>query len=98
MKMKSEAVIRDEPGEYRVTAEYSPDGSFTVRGESVKPVTLTVRVEDAWDRIPGELRRCSYNAEVWRDDAPSPGNVLEDIAPDARIFLDFRKNFRIEFS
>lgn len=91
-------VMRDEPGEYRVTAEYAADGSFHVRGESVRPLTLTVRVEDAWDRIPGHLRRCSYRAEVRRDDAARPEDVLEDVAPDARIFLDFKRTFIIRFS
>ena len=44
--MKSESVIREEPGEYRVIAQYSDDGTFSVFGETVKPITLTVRVED----------------------------------------------------
>lgn len=96
--MESELVIRDEPGEYLVTAWCSPDGSFRVRGESVRPLTLTVRVEDVWDRIPIHLRRHSYRAEVRRDDAVQPDSVLEDVAPDARIFLDFKRTFIIRFS
>jgi hypothetical protein len=95
--MKSESVIREEPGEYRVAARYSDDGSFLVFGETVKPVTLTVRVEDVWDRIPEGLRRYSYSATVWRDEAEAPLKVLEEVAPDARIFLDFAKSFRMEF-
>ena len=95
--MKSESVIREEPGEYRVAARYSDDGSFSVFGETVKPVTLTVRVEDVWDRIPEGLRRYSYSATVWRDEAEAPLKVLEEVAPDARIFLDFAKSFRMEF-
>lgn len=95
--MKSESVIRDEPGEYRVTARYSDDGTFSVFGETVKPIILTVRVEDVWDRIPENLRRYSYCATVWRDDAEAPSNILEDVAPDARIFLDFSRSFRMEF-
>ena len=95
--MKSESVIREEPGEYRVAARYSDDGSFSVFGETVKPVTLTVRVEDVWDRIPEGLRRYSYSATVWRDEAETPLKVLEEVAPDARIFLDFAKSFRMEF-
>jgi hypothetical protein len=55
-------------------------------------------MEDVWSRIPEALRRYSYRAEVWRDDAASPGDVLEDVAPDARIFLDFKKSFMIQFT
>lgn len=90
--------MRDEPGEYRVTAEYFPDGTFLVKGESGRPLALTVRVEDAWDRIPAELRRFSYTASIRRDGETEPGSVLCGVAPDARIFLDFGKSFRIEFS
>jgi hypothetical protein len=96
--MKNEAVMRDEPGEYRVTAEFFPDGSFLVKGESARPLTLTVRVEDAWERIPAGLRRFSYTASVRRDGEAEPGNVLSGVAPDARIFLDFQRTFRIGFS
>ena len=96
--MKNEAVMRDEPGEYRVIAEYFGDGAFSVRGESVKPIALTIRVEDAWERIPAALRRFSYTASVWRDGEAEPGNVLPEVAPDARIFLDFQRTFRIDFS
>lgn len=95
--MNSETVLRDEPGEYQVTVKYSPDGSFLVVGESSRPLTLTVRVEDAWDRLPSDMRRYSYQAKVWRDDSSSPTDVLENVAPDARIFLDFKRNFRVEF-
>ena len=95
--MKSESVIREEPGEYRITARYSDDGMFTVFGETVKPITLTIRVEDVWNRVPEGLRRYSYCATVWRDDAETPSNILEDVAPDARIFLDFSRSFRMEF-
>lgn len=95
--MNSETVLRDEPGEYRVAVRYSTDGSFIVTGESSCPLTLTVRVEDAWDRLPSDMRRYSYRAAVWRDDSSSPTDVLENVAPDARIFLDFKRNFRVEF-
>ena len=95
--MKSESLIREEPGEYRVTARYSDDGTFLVIGDTVKPITLTVRVEDVWDRIPEGLRRYSYGVTIWRDDAEEPANNLQEVAPDARIFLDFSKSFRMEF-
>ena len=96
--MERKTVIRDEPGEYCVTARYSQDGSFSVFGESAHPVTLTVRVEDVWQRIPEALRRYSYEAKVWRDGEDAPSHVLNDVAPDARVFLDFEKDFRMEFA
>lgn len=95
--MRNDVVIRDEPGEYRIVARYSEDGSFTVLGESVKPITLTVRVEDVWDRMSEQHRKYSYIVEVRRDEEDAPSHVLEDVAPDARIFLDFEKTFRIDF-
>ena len=95
--MESDMVIRDEPGEYRVTARCSPDGTFAVFGESSGPLTLTVRVEDVWSRLPERMRRRSYAVSVWRDGADAPSHVLEDVAPDARIFLDFGKTFRMDF-
>lgn len=95
--MKSESVIREEPGEYRVTARYSEDYAFSVIGETVKPITLTIRVEDVWNRVPEGLRRYSYSVAIWRDDAEEPTNNLQEVAPDARIFLDFSRSFRMEF-
>ena len=92
--MGNEVMIREEPGEYRIVARYGDDGGFTVRGESVRPITLTVRVEDAWSRIPPDRRRYEYRAIVRRDGAES---VLEGVAPDARIFLDFKKAFEMTF-
>lgn len=91
-----EIPIREEPGEYRMVAHYGEDGCFRVHGESVHPITLTVRVEDAWDRIPQDARRYSYSVEVRKDGSE---NVirLEDVAPDARIFIDFAKSFDMEF-
>ena len=95
--MESDIVIRDEPGEYRITARCSEGGSFAVFGETARPITLTVRVEDVWCRIPVGLRHYSYDAKIWRDGEDAPSHVLENVAPDARIFLDFTADFRIEF-
>jgi len=96
--VRGESLIRNEPGEYRVAAVPFPDGGFAVRGESVHPVTLTIRVEDAWERLPPEARRFSYTATVRRDGEKTPSAVLSDVAPDARIFLDFSSAFEIVFS
>ncbi len=91
-----EIMIRDEPGEYRMVAHYSEDGCFRMHGESVHPITLTVRVEDVWDRMPQDARRYSYSAEVRKDGLENVVR-LEDVAPDARIFIDFERSFDMEF-
>ena len=96
--MGSEAVIRDEPGAYRMTARYGGGGDFSVRGVSLHPITLTVRVEDVWDRLPLAERRYSYTVTVRRDGCKTPFAVLEDVAPDARIYLDFEKMFEMDFT
>ncbi len=95
--MKSECVIRDEPGKYRVTARFLQTGAFMVFGETDRPITLTVRVEDVWERISEAFRKHTYSVVIWRDDSESPSNILEEVAPDARIFLDFNRSFRMEF-
>lgn len=94
--MADETLIRDEPGEYRIVAHYGEDGCFRVHGESVHPITLTVRVEDVWDRMPQDARRYSYSVEV-RKDGLEDVVRLEDVAPDARIFIDFERSFDMEF-
>lgn len=91
-----ETLIRNEPGEYRIVARYGGDGCFRVHGESVRPITLTVRVEDVWDRMPQDVRRYSYSVEV-RKDGSEDAVGLVDVAPDARIFLDFERSFEMEF-
>jgi len=95
--MSREAVIRCEPGAYRIVARYSTDGNFSVEGESAEPITLTLRVEDVWNRLPPASRRYSYRAEVRMDRQESPV-VLTDVAPDARIFLEFEKTFEASFT
>ena len=95
--MNHEAVIRCEPGAYRLVARYGEDGNFSVQGERVEPITLTLRVEDVWNRIPPASRRYSYHAEVRKDRQESPV-VLTDVAPDARIFLEFEKTFEVSFT
>ena len=95
--MNREAVIRSEPGAYRLVARYGEDGNFSVLGESVEPITLTLRVEDVWDRLPPSARRYCYRAEVRKDRQESPV-VLTDVAPDARIFIEFEKSFEVSFT
>jgi hypothetical protein len=95
--MSREAVIRSEPGAYRLVARYGEDGNFSVLGESVEPITLTLRVEDVWNRLPPSSRRYSYRAEVRKDRQESPV-VLTDVAPDARIFIEFEKTFEASFT
>ena len=105
--MSREAVIRCEPGAYRLVARYGEDGNFSVQGESAEPITLTLRVEDVWDRLPlaarrysyraPASRRYSYRAEVRKDRQETPV-VLTDVAPDARIFIEFEKTFEASFT
>ena len=96
--MRSESVIREEPGEYRLVARYRDDGGFTVAGESVHPITLTVRVEDVWEGLTPALRRYAYAVTVRCDGQGAPQAELEDVAPDARIFLDFDRTFEMDFT
>ena len=91
-------VLRNEPGEYRIAMRCRADGGFAVYGESAQPITLTVRVEDAWDRLPPAQRRYSYRAAVRLDGQAQPSTVLEDVAPDARIFIEFERMFEIDFT
>ena len=98
LRMKNEAEIRNEPGEYRIWAKYDETGDFTVWGESSHPITLTVRVEDVWDRLPSSCRRYAYTVTVRRDGHDVPLAVLQNVAPDARIFLDFEKRFEMVFA
>ena len=95
--MPSEVVIREEPGEYRIVARYRDDGGFLLAGESAGPITLTVRVEDVWSRIPSDRRRCQYRVSVTKDGGPEV-KVLENVAPDARIFVEFERSFEMEFT
>ena len=95
--MSHEAVIRYEPGAYRLVAQYGENGEFSVRGESAEPITLTLRVEDVWSRLPPAARRYNYRAEVRKDRQESPV-VLTDVAPDARIFIEFEKTFEASFT
>lgn len=97
MRMKSEALIREEPGEYRMVATYCEDGAFAVHGESSHPVVLTVRVEDVWNRMPASMRRDAYTAAV-RKDSSGAETLLRDVAPDARIFIEFDRCFDISFT
>ena len=90
--------IRSEPGDYRVMARIRDDGGFDVSGEGARPLTLTVRVEDVWERVPLASRREAYEVAVWRDGGTSPFAVLRDVAPDARIFISFEKTFRMAFT
>lgn len=95
---RSECIIRSEPGEYKVTAYFGEDGTFEVFGESIRPLVLTVRVEDVWDRLPLQIRRREYSVEIERTVNGAPKREhLSGVAPDARIFLDFDRTFTMRF-
>ena len=95
--MNRDVVVRCEPGTYSIVARYGDDGCFDVHGESTEPITLTLRVEDVWSRLPPSLRRYLYRAEVRKDRQVTPV-VLADVAPDARIFIEFEKTFDVSFT
>lgn len=95
--MSREVVVRCEPGAYSIVARYGDDGCFDVHGESAQPITLTLRVEDVWSRLPSPSRRYLYRAEVRKDQQEAPV-VLADVAPDARIFIEFENTFDVSFT
>ena len=85
-------VMRGEPDDFLVFARRS-GAAWQVGGFTVDATTLTVRFEDVWDLTPPELRATSYGVTVLRDggNAVHP-DLLTDIAPDARIFIDLVAN------
>ena len=85
-------VMRGEPDDFLMFARRS-GAAWQVGGFTVDATTLTVRFEDVWDLTPRELRATSYGVTVLRDgeDAVHP-DILTDIAPDARIFIDLAAN------
>lgn len=96
---RSDRIIRSEPGEYEVAAHFAEDGTFEVLGESVRPLVLTVRVEDVWEWLPREIRRREYSVEIERTvDGVPKREILNGVAPDARIFLDFDRSFTMRFA
>ena len=90
-------VLRGEPDDFLVCARRT-GGTWTVGAFSVAATTLTVRFEDLWYQMPEDLRRTDYCVDVLRDphgrDAPEAQaagcvrEVLQGVAPDARICLD----------
>lgn len=85
-------VMRGEPDDFLVFARRTGT-TWQVGGFTVEATTLTVRFEDVWDLTPPELRATSYSVTVLKDgeDAVHP-DILPDIAPDARIFIDLAAN------
>ena len=84
--------MRSEPDDFLVFARRT-GAAWQVGGFTVEATTLTVRFEDVWELTPPELRATSYGVTVLRDgkDAVHP-DLLTDIAPDARIFIDLAAN------
>lgn len=89
-------IIRTEPGLYRITAAY--DGTaFDVVAETASPVTLTLRVEDVWNRMPARDRRHDYRVDVLPEDGQEK-RMLEHVAPDARIQFDLNTRTVFRFT
>ena len=95
--------MRGEPGLFAVVARRIAD-RWVVCGLTGKTRTLTVRLEELWLRLPPEMRSLRWKASILRDPVlDEQGEIVEetfdDLAPDARIALDLKKNggFVIEF-
>ncbi len=90
-------VLRGEPGDFLVCARRAGP-VWTVGAFTAAPTTLTVRVEDLWERLPDDARAFDYRVDVVRDphvkDAAADQaagvvrETLAGVAPDARICLD----------
>ena len=85
-------VLRGEPGEF-ILFSRRLGGSFTIAALACESTTLTVRVEDVWERLPAAERAFEYTATTLRDPTPADSGtdaVQESfpVAPDARIFID----------
>lgn len=81
-------VFRGEPDDFLVFARRF-GAIWRVGAFTVEATTLTLRFEDVWDRTPHELRATSYKVDVLQDSDPV---ALQDVAPDARIFIDLAAN------
>lgn len=96
-------VMRGDPKLFVVAARRIAD-RWIVCGLTGKPRTLTIRLEELWLRLPPEMRPLQWQAAIQRDPVlDEPGDIMEenfnDLAPDARIALDLKKNggFIIKF-
>lgn len=93
--------LRGEYGDFIMFAVFS-DTSFSIAALSRKSTTLTVRVEDVWEKLPPEKRAYSYICNVNSSTVPTDCETTFSVAPDARIFLDlndcdgFILNFSLE--
>ena len=95
-------VLRGEPDDYLLFARTTSEG-WQVGALTAEPLVLTVRVEDLW-RTGGQVKppARAFRVDVVRDpnakDDPSAvaagvvREVLTDVAPDARIFLELARN------
>ena len=102
-------LLRGEPNEFAMLGWFRGRTIF-VGALTVPAITLTVRLEDIWERLPRETRAFDYRCAIARDahelDAPEAQAALmvreqiEHVAPDARIFLDLRAGggFLLEFT
>ena len=56
--------------------------------DASEAVVLTVRVEDAWLALPSRARVYLYKAQIVQSGVPGE-RLLRNVAPDARIMLEF---------
>lgn len=76
------------------------DFSFSIAALSSGKTTLTVRVEDVWEKIRPECRKYSYLCKVKSSTLCNSEESEFTVAPDARIFIDLgeRDGFIMNFS
>ncbi len=96
-------VLRGNPGEFAVVARRCGE-SWTVAGIAGHALTLTVRFEELWWRLPTNLRALRWSASLRRDPVLNESAELVDetfnrLAPDVRIALEIKTNggFMIKF-
>jgi hypothetical protein len=79
--------LRGEVGDFIMFAVI--DGaSFSIAALTRKNTTLTVRVEDVWEKLPAEKRKHLYSCNIVSSTAEI--QKLSSLAPDARIFIDLK--------
>ena len=91
--------LRGEWGDFIVFMAI--DGqSFSIAALSRGKTTLTVRVEDAWEKLPPAERKYSYLCETLCETIAEGAEGKFQVAPDARIFVDLEENggFVIKFT
>jgi hypothetical protein len=89
-------MLRGEPGEFAIAARRQGN-VWQVAGVTAASLTLTMRFEELWLRMPAELRALTYTVGILRDPLKNEaGDCIEESfpkqAPDVRVALDLAKS------